>query len=178
MSKTLIFDLETQKLAQEVGGWNNKDQMLISLGVVYHIEENKYTTYFEKDVDALIKELQSANLVVGFNIKNFDYAVLQRYSIFDLQMIPTLDMLETVNKTIGFRLKLDQLAKGTLGDCKSADGVEAVKFFREGRWKELEHYCQKDVEITYKVYDHGRKNGCLFYEDSLKNRRRIEVKWN
>jgi DEAD/DEAH box helicase domain-containing protein len=170
--------LETQKLAQEVGGWNNKDKMLLSLGVVYHIEQEKYTTYFEKDADTLIKELQSANLVVGFNIKNFDYAVLQRYSIFDLQMIPTLDMLETVNKAVGFRLKLDQLAKGTLGDCKSADGVEAVKFFREGRWKELEYYCQKDVEITYKVYDYGRKNGCLFYEDSLKNRRKIEVKWN
>lgn len=178
MSKTLVFDLETQKLANEVGGWNNKQDMLLSLGVLYNVEQSQYTTYFEKDVDALIKELQSASLVIGYNIKGFDYPVLQRYSIFDLQMIPTLDMIETVHQKLGFRVKLDQLAKGTLGDCKSADGLEAVKFFREKKWKELESYCQKDVEITFKVYDYGRKNGCLFYEDSLKNRRRIEVNWN
>lgn len=178
MSKTLIFDLETQKLAHEVGGWNNKEKMLLSLGVLYHVEEDKYTTYFEKDADSLVRELQSATLAVGYNIKGFDYPVLQRYSVFDLQMIPTLDMLEVVYKALGFRLKLDQLAKGTLGDCKSADGLEAVKFFREGRFKELEDYCQKDVEITYKVYDYGRKNNCLYFNDSLGNKKKIDVNWS
>jgi len=177
VSKTLVFDLETQKLADEVGGWNNKDKMLLSLGVLYHVEEDNYQTYFEADVDKLIQDLQSATLVVGYNVKNFDYAVLQHYSIFDLQMIPTLDMLVEVHKTLGFRLKLDQLAHGTLGDSKSADGLEAVKFFREGRLKELEDYCRKDVEITYKVFDYGKKNQHLVYYDRMQNKQQFEVNW-
>ena len=177
VSKTLVFDLETQKLADEVGGWGNKDKMLLSLGVLYHVEEDKYQTYFEADVDQLIKDLQSATLVVGYNVKNFDYAVLQHYSIFDLQEIPTLDMLVEVHKVLGFRLKLDQLAHGTLGDNKSADGLEAVKFFREGRLKELEDYCRKDVEITYKVFDYGKKNQHLVYFDRMQNKQQIEVNW-
>lgn len=177
MSKTLIFDLETQKLAHEVGGWDKKDQMLLSLAVTYEVEQNKYQTYFEKDVDQLIRELQSATLVVGYNVKNFDYAVLQRYSVFDLKAIPTLDMLEEVHKKLGFRLKLDQLAKGTLGDCKSADGMEAIKFFRAGKLKELEEYCRKDVELTFRVYDFGKKNRCLYFDDSAQGKRKIDVSW-
>lgn len=177
MSKTLVFDLETQKLAQEVGGWGKKDQMLVSLAVTYNVEENKYQTYFENKVDDLIRDLQTASLVVGYNVKNFDYAVLQHYSVFDLRAIPTLDMLEVVEKKLGHRLKLDQIARGTLEDFKSADGLEAIKFWREGRLKELEDYCRKDVELTYRIYDYGKKNRCVYYTDLKNGKRKLDVEW-
>lgn len=177
MAKTLVFDLETQKLAQEVGGWNKKSDMLLSLGVTYHVETNQYQTYFEKDADPLIRELQSASLVVGYNIKNFDYAVLQRYSVFDMRVIPTLDMLEVIEKKLGHRLKLDQIARGTLGDFKSADGLEAIQFWRAGKLKELEDYCRKDVELTYRLFDYGKKNRCLYYTDLNNGKRKVDVEW-
>jgi hypothetical protein len=42
----------------------------------------------------------------------------------------SFDVLEELHKLLGHRVKLDQLAKDTLGKSKSADGVEAVGWWR------------------------------------------------
>lgn len=156
-----FFDLETQRLAQEVGGWDNKHLMRLSVGVVYDADEMDYLVFTEDQVSDLIEKLEEYDLVVGFNIKNFDYAVLQPYSVSSLQKIPTFDILEYIYKKFGFRVSLDTLAKYTLEDSKIADGIMAVEWFRKGEMGKVIEYCKKDVEITKKIFEFGQENGYL-----------------
>ena len=77
--KVVFFDLETQKLAQEVGGWRNVCRMQLSIGVA-HTEDRGFTTFTEETVSDLINLLKNADLVVGFNHMRFDYEVLRAYT--------------------------------------------------------------------------------------------------
>ena len=171
------FDLETQFLAAEVGGWDNKAAMKVSVAVTYSSREKKYRQYTEGQVHALIAQLKAADLVVGFNVISFDYEVLKAYSSEDFSKIPTLDMLVEVTRALGHRLKLDTLAAATLKAGKSADGLMAVQWWREGNLGELLSYCQKDVEITRDLWEFGRKYGYLLYEDKNKALMRVPVSW-
>ena len=44
---TLFFDLETQNLAADVGGWDRKRDMKMSVGVVYDLEDGVFRDYLE-----------------------------------------------------------------------------------------------------------------------------------
>src|SRR5215213_3703125 len=103
MKNIVYFDLETQKSAEEVGGWNNVRDMRMSVGVTYSTARGEYQIYHENRVNDLINELMRADVVVGFNNLRFDYEVLHGYTVIDLSQIPTLDMLIEVQKVISHR---------------------------------------------------------------------------
>ena len=95
----VYFDLETQKAAEEVGGWSHISKMGMSVGVTFGTARGDYKIYGEQQVNDLIADLQRADLVVGFNNLRFDYEVLHGYTSFDLRQLPTLDMMvELQNK--------------------------------------------------------------------------------
>ena len=75
MKNIVYFDLETQKSADEVGGWDKIRDMRMSVGVTYSTARGTYQIYSERRVNDLIRELQRADLVVGFNVLRFDYEV-------------------------------------------------------------------------------------------------------
>ena len=137
----VYFDLETQKSAAEVGGWHNKRAMKMSLGVTYSSQRGTYEIYQENDVYALLQELQRADLVVGYNVVDFDFEVLAPYAVFDLSQVPVLDLMRDVEKTIGSRVGLDAISEQTLGCGKTADGMEALKWWKEGRLHDIAKYC-------------------------------------
>lgn len=176
--RILYFDLETQKSADEVGGWSNSHRMKLSVGVVWDSLENKYLTYLEKDAEKLAEKLQSADLVVGFNVIGFDYAVLQPYAKCDLQEIPTFDMLMDIHQKLGHRIALNNLAQETLKAGKSADGLLALQWYKEGKIDKIIEYCIKDVEITRDVFLYGQKNKCLFLKSKYKGRQKLAVDWD
>jgi DEAD/DEAH box helicase domain-containing protein len=173
-----FFDLETQRLAEEVGGWGNKHLMRVSVGVVYDSEDAHFHHYHEPDIQALIEHLKKFDLVVGFNVKNFDYGVLKGYSSFDFSSIPTLDLLEDVFSCLGFRLSLDHLGQKTLGAQKSGNGLLAVQWFREGKWDSLIEYCRQDVELTKSLFQFGQKNGHVIFESKSGQLVRCPVDWD
>ena len=81
----VYFDLETQRSANDVGGWDRKADMKMSVGVTYSSANGSYMIYDEANVQGLIDELVSADVVVGFNHIWFDYEVLMGYTILDLK---------------------------------------------------------------------------------------------
>jgi DEAD/DEAH box helicase domain-containing protein len=174
---TLIFDLETQLLADDVGGWDNISKMKLAGAVTYNVETAQFTRYREADVDTLLANLRAATLVVGFNVQRFDYEVLRPYAGGTALKLPTLDMLVDIQKTLGFRLSLDSLAAGTLKQGKSADGLLAVQWFREGKIDQVLDYCQQDVQVTHDLYQYGRQNKCLKYRDKYGKVKLVAVKW-
>jgi DEAD/DEAH box helicase domain-containing protein len=159
----VYFDLETQKSAEEVGGWHKIRDMRMSLAVTYSTARNGYRIYPEKEVDALIEELRRADLVVGFNHIRFDYEVLHGYTILDLTQIPSLDLLIELQKILNHRLTLDSVATATFGAEKTADGLQALKWFKEGRLVEIAEYCCYDVKITKMVHEFGARHRQVFY---------------
>ena len=171
------FDLETQKSAEDVGGWGNIHKMGLAVGVVWDSLDREFFTYEEKDSAKLVEKLRTADLAVGFNIIGFDYTVLQPYSDFDLQEINTFDMLVDVKKNLGFRLSLNHLAQHTLNAEKSADGLVSLQWYKEGKINKIIQYCKQDVEITRDLYLYGEKNGFVKYQSRSGNPRDLKVEW-
>ena len=172
-----VLDLETQRSAQEVGGWQKADRMGISCTVLYDSQEERYFEFLESQTPQLISRLIELDLVIGFNIKRFDYLVLRGCSDFDFGSLPTLDILEVVHRQLGFRLSLDNLATVTLGVKKSADGLQALRWWQQGRIREIIDYCRRDVEITKDLYLYGQQNGYLLFKNKAQKKVRVPVNW-
>jgi hypothetical protein len=174
----LYFDLETQRTANDVGGWDRKHQMGMSVGVIYSTAADTYEIYSESRAGDLVARLRRADLVVGYNILRFDYEVLMGYTILDLpHYLPTLDLLPHVERAAGHRLKLEELAQGTLGVGKVAEGLDAIRWWREGKVMEIAEYCCFDVKVTRLVHEHGARHGELFYSDRFGRKQRMEIDW-
>ena len=178
MKNIVYFDLETQKSAEEVGGWNRIRDMRMSIGVTYSTARGGYKIYHEKQIDDLIDELWRADLVVGFNNLRFDYEVLNGYlRMRDFTQVPTLDLLVEIQKSLQHRLSLDSIAEATLGVEKTAEGLQAIKWFREGKLMEIAEYCCYDVKITKLVHEHSVAHRQLFYKNRFGAKLPIPVTW-
>jgi len=173
---TVFFDLETQHSSDEVGGWGNIPDMGLSVAVTYNTADDRYHLYTEANVQALIEELQQTDLVVGFNINNFDYRVLTAYTDADLWQLPTLDMLEYLHARLGHRVSLDNLAAANFNRAKTADGLQAIAWWKAGDVLSIIEYCLEDVRLTRALYELGRTRGFLKYP-SRGALRQVGVKW-
>jgi DEAD/DEAH box helicase domain-containing protein len=172
-----VFDLETQRSAQEVGGWHRADQMRVSCAVLYDSLTDDYHEYLEKDISAFIEHLKQLDMVVGFNILRFDYRVLSGYSAFDFHTLNNLDLLDHIHRRLGYRLSLNHLAQITLGSQKSADGLQALKWWKEKKIRLIVEYCREDVRITRDLFLCGKKEGYLLFKNKAGNKVRVPVNW-
>jgi DEAD/DEAH box helicase domain-containing protein len=173
-----VFDLETQKLADQVGGWGNTHLMRVSVGVLYDAISGEFIAYEEGQVNQLLERLAELELVIGFNHVRFDYGVLAGYTSADLGSLPNLDLMLEVQQVLGHRLSLDALAGATLGAAKTADGLQAVAWWNEGEMEKLTAYCQADVELTRDLFLFGQREGYLLYQRKGGERLRIPVDWS
>ncbi|MEO0452740.1 MAG: ribonuclease H-like domain-containing protein [Verrucomicrobiota bacterium] len=178
MKNIVYFDLETQRSAQEVGGWGNIRDMRMSIGVTYSTERGGYEIYEESRAQELVTELQRADLVVGFNVVRFDYTVLEPYACFDFSQVPTCDMMLDLAEKIGHRIKLDDVAEASLGINKTAVGTEALKWWKEGKLKEIAEYCCYDVKVTKLVHEYGLAQGKVLYPNKRTQlKHEVAVDW-
>ncbi len=165
MQKKIVLDLETQKSFEEVGGRGKNHLLKVSVCGIYDYSTNQYSIYEEHELPRLGTVLQTADQIIGFNIKNFDFAVLQPYMNFNVDDLPYFDLLEEIERVIGHRVKLESVAQGTIGSGKSGNGLEALLYYKNGRMDLLKKYCLDDVRVTKEVYDFALKNQKLLYRD-------------
>ncbi|GAB6191700.1 DEAD/DEAH box helicase [Desulfocastanea catecholica] len=163
-----VFDLETIRSAEEVGGWGQAHRMGVAVAVVYDSEINDFVSYLEHEVEMLVSHLASFDLIVGFNNKRFDNRVLSAYTETNLALLPTLDLLEEIHMYLGYRLSLNRLAEQTLGTKKTADGLQALAWYKEGRIDLIQHYCKKDVQITRDILFYALEQGYLLFANKAK----------
>ena len=160
-----VFDVETRRSAAEVGGWHKAEKMGISIAILYDSGPDEFFVYRDDELGEMISRFQELDLVVGFNNKRFDNLVLSAYTNFPLASLPTLDILEVVKNRLGYRLSLDHLTEQTLGIKKTADGLKALQWYKEGRLDLIIEYCRKDVEITRDLFLYGLENGYLLFRN-------------
>lgn len=173
----VFFDVETQNTFQEVGG-HYPERLKISVAVTYDTSDNAFHRYTEAGAAQLATDLAQADLVVGYNLFGFDYPVLQQYApTVDLASLPTVDMMVEIQKRLGFRLRLDSIATATLQVGKSADGLQAVRWWRERRIEEIFKYCEQDVEVTRRIFEFGRQYRYVQYFDRQYQVKKVLVSW-
>lgn len=164
----LILDVETKKTFDEVGGYF-PDRLGISfVGVCVREGNNgkgEMQSYWEKDLPNLFPLLEKADVVIGFNIDNFDMQTLVPYYNADITKIPTLDLMLKIKDSVGHRIGLDAVAKETLGIGKTGDGLDAIKYYNTKQWDKLESYCLQDVAVTRDVYDFGLQKGHVKFKN-------------
>ena len=177
MKNVVYFDLETQKSADEVGGWNHISRMGMSIGVTYHAARSEYRIYGERHVDDLIKDLVRADLVVGFNHLRFDYEVLHGYTALDLRQLPTLDLMVNLQNRLEHRLSLEAIATATFGVAKTAEGMQAIEWFKQGKLLEVAEYCCYDVKLTRLVHQYGTNHQRLHYQNRFGQKLTVSVNW-
>lgn len=173
----LVLDLETKKSFDDVGGRNNHHLLGVSLAGVYDYGNARFFALEEKDMAELERLITQADRIIGFNTKNFDYAVLQPYVSLNLNAVPSLDIMEEIVKVLGHRVSLDSVASATLGTKKTGDGLKAIQLFREGKMLELAEYCLQDVKLTRDIYEYGAEHGKLFFDSRFGGTKEISVSW-
>ena len=174
----IVLDLETQKTFHEVGR-TNLHKLKVSVVGTYDYAVHQYRIYEESEIMALEERLKSAELIVGFNIRRFDFYVLEPYLFTSIETFPVLDLLEEIEKVRGHRVSLQSVAQATLGTAKSGQGLDAVTFYQEGRIEELKRYCLNDVRITKEIYEYGRLNNCVYFISNRDWKKyEIPVAWN
>lgn len=173
----VYFDLESQKLFGEVGG-RDPSKLLLACAVTWSTARDDFAVYWEKDVQALIAELKSADRVIGFNTIKFDYEVLRPYAPHEnFRALRSTDMLQDIYRTLNFRLSLDSIARATLGATKLANGVQSVEWFRQGELDKVAEYCKADVDITRRIYEFGQAQGYIHYYSRLGSKLKVPVSW-
>ncbi|MFP4343765.1 MAG: ribonuclease H-like domain-containing protein [Anaerolineales bacterium] len=173
----VFFDIETQNTFDEVGG-RYPEKLKLSVAITYNTADEAFHRYTEENVLDLLEELRTTDLVVGYNLLGFDYPVLQKYyQDVELTTLPTLDLMIELQKRLGYRLKLDSVATATLRIGKSADGLQAVRWWREGRLEELFKYCEQDVDVTRQVYEYGQRYRYVQFYDRNYRIQKVPVAW-
>jgi len=170
MLKKIVLDLETQKSFQEVGGRGKNHLLKISVCGIYDYVTDRYQVFEEHELPKLSPILQTADQIIGYNIKDFDFEVLKPYLNFDIHQVPYLDLLQEIEKVLQHRIKLELVSQGTLGSGKTGTGLEAIMYFKNGRFDLLKKYCLDDVKITKQIYDYALRNQKLLYKDFFKTK--------
>jgi len=165
----IVFDLETQNTFEEVGS-NESSALDISVASLYDSQTDKYTTVSIDELDSIWPLIEQADALVGYNSNHFDIPLLNKYYLGDLTNIKSIDLLESIRQSLGRRLKLDSVAEATVGAKKSAHGLQAVLWWKEGKINEIKKYCEQDVRVTKKVFDYALKHGHVKFKDGSRKR--------
>ena len=162
--RKIFFDIETQNIFQDVGS-NDPAHLSISLLAIYDSKTESYDSFLHTDLARLWPIIESADMLITFNGDHFDIPLLNKYYSGDLSKIKSLDLLKEMQKSAGRRMKLDQIAEGTLGMKKSGNGLDAITWWRNGEIEKLRKYCMDDVRITKEIYEYALKNGELIFKE-------------
>ncbi len=176
LTTELFYDIETQRSAEEVGGWGNIPLMLVSVAVTWS-EEDGYRHWEESAIPRLLEYLSRYDRIISFNGDGFDSRVLSHYGETSFLAKKSFDVLTDLKRRLGHRLSLESIAQATLGVGKSADGLQAIRWWKEGRIDLITEYCQRDVEVLMKIVGFGRNKGFIKFQDKFGTEKTVPVEW-
>lgn len=165
----VVFDLETQSSFADVGTADPLAQS-ISVGCAYDSETDTYTTVSVDELHLLWPVIEKAEVLVGYNSDHFDIPLLNKYYPGDLTQIKSIDILTAIKASLGRRLRLDGVAQATIGAKKSANGLQAIKWWREGDIASIKKYCKQDVKVTKELFEYALANGKVMFKDGYQKK--------
>lgn len=162
--RKVVFDIETKNIFSDVG---KNDPALLDISVVgvYDSETDAYTSFTEEEFSSLWPIIEHADVLIGFNSDHFDIPLLNKYYSGDLTRIKSIDIMTAIKNALGRRLSLANVAGATLGLKKSADGLQAYQWWKEGKVDEIRKYCLQDVKVTKDLFEHILAEKKIRYRD-------------
>ncbi len=172
----IYVDVETLRLSDEVeGGWKNIKDFGLAVAVTWD-EQNGFRDWFELQAAGLVEELQRFDRIVTFNGDRFDFTVLSAYApVAGLRPL-SFDLLTDLTKRLGHRVRLESVASATLGTAKGGSGLDAVRWWREGKKDKVVEYCRQDVKLMVDLIAYARQHGHVKFE-SLGATKEVPVTW-
>ncbi|MFZ0037596.1 MAG: ribonuclease H-like domain-containing protein [Candidatus Acidiferrales bacterium] len=172
-TREIYLDIETLRLSHEVeGGWASIRHFGVAVAITWE-KDHGFRSWFEPDVAKLVAELGNFTRIITYNGNRFDFEVLRGYTPVDHLVPLSFDVHEVLHKQLGHRLRLDQLAKDTLGNAKTGSGIDAVKWWRAGEKQKVIEYCQMDVALLRDVVEFARAKGHVVVSG-----RKVPVSWD
>jgi hypothetical protein len=107
---------------------------------------------------------------VGYNHLWFDLPVLQKYSNIDLLKLPNYDIMVELEKKIGYKMRLNELAKVNLGAEKTDVYEQFKNYYWDKNWFPLIDYCMHDVKLTNQLFEMVLRREPLKYLDLLQTK--------
>ena len=160
--RKIVLDIETKDF------FNDLEKINLSLAGIYDSETDSYSTYTEEELPKLWPIFERADMLIGYNSDHFDIPLLNKYYPGDLEKLRSLDILKEIYQIYGRRMKLEQIAQGTLEKKKSGDGLDATYWWQKGEIEKVKNYCLDDVRITKEIYDYARANNKLIFKEGGK----------
>lgn len=161
--RKIVFDIETVNFPEN-GSFDPKD-LDLSLIAIYDSETDSYMSFLKDELSELWPLIEKADMLIGYNSDHFDIPLLNKYYPGDLTRIKSLDLMKEIRSALGRRLKLDSVAKATLGRGKTGDGFQAIEWWQKGEIDKVRQYCIDDVRLTKELYDYALQKGHIKYRD-------------
>lgn len=165
----IVFDLETQNTFNDISS-NDASLLDISVGSLYDSDTDRYTTVTVDEIAGFWPIIEQADVLVGYNSNHFDIPLLNKYYPGDLTHIKSIDLLEYIKESLGRRLRLDSVAQATVGAKKSANGLQALRWWQDGEIDKIKKYCEQDVRVTKEVFEYALQHGHVKFKDGGKIR--------
>ena len=169
MLHKIFLDIETQNTFAMANS-NNPVDLDLSIMCTYDTKTGKYESYDLNTISTLWPKLEATDIIVTFNGDHFDLPIMNKYYNGDLTKFRHVDLLKEVQKSIGRRVGLDNIAQATLGVGKTGNGLEAITWWKNGEIDKIIEYCKGDVKVTKEVYEYAMKEKKLFYTDGTEKR--------
>lgn len=167
----VTFDLEIKEdVDGRIRSWADAraGRCGVSVLCLYDSDLDQYLFFDDHNLGEGVDYLRNADVLIGFNSKEFDLPCIEGYVGEPLGDIPHVDLLQQVWSALGRRqkgYKLDDICRRTLGVGKAGSGVFATTLWAEGRVAELYTYCLFDVALTTRLVDFILKNGYIIDVD-------------
>lgn len=163
----LVFDIETKNTFFDVGE-NNPAKLDISVVGIYDFATDTLKAFQEHELKDMWHFFEKADAIIGYNSEHFDIPLLNKYYAGDLTKIKSIDLMKTIQKSLGRRIKLQDVAHATLGVSKSGQGLDAITWWKNGEIEKIIEYCLKDVSITRDLFNHIKTNKKILVPDGEK----------
>ena len=172
-AKPVIIDIETKHSFRQ---FSDPAKLGVSVVIAYDYADGIYHSYTEDQLSDLFPRLEAASHVIGYNSDGFDLPVLQAYYHGDVFAFSRFDMLEDIRQTTGRRFGLNDISQATLGIKKTANGLQALEWYKTGQIDKIIEYCRDDVKITKQVFEYGATYGNV-YVGAGDQRAKIPTRW-
>ena len=161
--RRVVFDIETTGEMSSGGIDLSKQELTVCC--IHDSETDQFSSFYKEDLPKLWPILERTDILIGYNSDHFDIPILNKYYSGDLTKIKSIDLLKEIKEVLGRRLRLDSVAEATLGRGKTADGLQAMRWWKEGKKELVRDYCIEDVRVTNDIYEYAKKNKKLKYKD-------------